>query len=179
MKEETDMLPEFHAYRKIARLSREIIIEEKIDGTNGVVHVADDGTVTAGSRSRWLTANEDNFGFAAWVAENADELRKLGPGYHYGEWWGKGIQRNYGQNRRRFSLFNVFLGDDRPACCDLVPVLYEGPFTTGAIDACLEDLAWEGSKAAPGFMKPEGVVVFHRQGNVMFKKTLEGDCKGV
>jgi hypothetical protein len=32
-----------------------------------------------------------------------------------------------------------------------------------------------GSKAAPGFMKPEGIVVFHVAGNVGFKKTIEKD----
>jgi hypothetical protein len=32
-----------------------------------------------------------------------------------------------------------------------------------------------GSMAAPGFMKPEGVVVFHVAGNVGFKKTIEDD----
>ena len=31
------------------------------------------------------------------------------------------------------------------------------------------------SVAAPGFMKPEGVVVFHTAGNLGFKKTLEKD----
>ncbi len=29
--------------------------------------------------------------------------------------------------------------------------------------------------AAPGFMKPEGVVAYHAQGNVLMKATLEKD----
>jgi hypothetical protein len=33
----------------------------------------------------------------------------------------------------------------------------------------------QGSRAATGFMKPEGVVVFHVSGNVGFKKTIEKD----
>lgn len=33
----------------------------------------------------------------------------------------------------------------------------------------------EGSVAAPGFMKPEGIVVFHVAAGVSFKKTLEKD----
>lgn len=32
-----------------------------------------------------------------------------------------------------------------------------------------------GSVAAPGFMKPEGIVIFHVQGNFGLKKTLEKD----
>jgi hypothetical protein len=32
-----------------------------------------------------------------------------------------------------------------------------------------------GSKAAPGFMKPEGIVAFHVAGNIAFKKTIEKD----
>src|SRR4051812_4307796 len=100
--------PQFQAFPSIARLFRECVVTEKIDGTNGVVHVSDDGlTVTAGSRSRWITPEADNFGFARWVAEHAEELRALGPGFHFGEWWGSGIQRRYGLDEKRFSLFNV------------------------------------------------------------------------
>ena len=41
--------PEFKEWAPIARLYREIVITEKIDGTNGVVYVNDDGsTVLAG-----------------------------------------------------------------------------------------------------------------------------------
>lgn len=84
--------PEFKEWVPIARLNREIIITEKIDGTNGVVYVGEDGTVLAGSRSCWLTAaTGDNHGFAKWVSEHEDELRELGPGYHYGEWYGSGV----------------------------------------------------------------------------------------
>jgi hypothetical protein len=32
-----------------------------------------------------------------------------------------------------------------------------------------------GSQAAPGFMNPEGIVVFHTAGNVGFKMTLDND----
>lgn len=99
---------EFKPFQKIARLNREVLVTEKIDGTNGLVWIAEDGVeMRAGSRSRWITPEADNFGFAKWVADNAEELRRLGPGYHYGEWWGAGIQRRYGLTEKRFSLFNV------------------------------------------------------------------------
>lgn len=102
------MLPEFKSFTKIPRLSREIVITEKIDGTNACIYI-DETTneMLVGSRTRWITPQSDNFGFAAWVEQNKEELYKLGPGYHYGEWWGKGIQRGYGLNERRFSLFNI------------------------------------------------------------------------
>lgn len=178
------MTPEFIEFPKIARLSREIIITEKIDGTNGVVYIGEDGVILAGSRSQWLTTRKagdaDNFGFAQWVEDHADELRALGPGRHYGEWWGSGIQRGYGlpKGEKRFSLFNTARWNDpevRPKCCDIVPILWTGLFDSTAIWECLEHLRTCGSRAAPGFMKPEGVVIFHPQGNVGFKKTLERD----
>lgn len=178
------MIPEFLEFPKIARLSREIIVTEKIDGSNGVVYVGEDGEVLAGSRSQWLIGT-DNFGFARWVQEHKDELRSLGVGRHYGEWWGSGIQRGYGlpKGEKRFSLFNTAKWSDdalRPACCHVVPVMYQGSFETLPIEGCLAQLKGGGSRAAPGFMKPEGVVIFHPQGNVGFKKTLEKDeeCKG-
>jgi hypothetical protein len=170
------MTYEFEAFPKMPRLSREIIITEKIDGTNAQVFIADDGTILAGSRTRWITPADDNFGFAAWVEKNADELRNLGPGRHFGEWWGAGIQRKYGQDRKRFSLFNVSRwSEERPSCCDVVPTLYRGDFTTEAVDDTIAVLRDTGSMAAPGFMQPEGVIVFHLAGNVGFKKTLEKD----
>lgn len=167
--------PEFIEFPKIARFSREVVVTEKIDGTNGCVYVGEDGLVLAGSRSQWLIGS-DNFGFAKWVAANADDLRGLGVGRHFGEWWGAGIQRRYGLATKRFSLFNVARwSETRPACCDVVPVLYRGEFDTRAIMAVLSELRENGSRAAPGFMKPEGVVIFHTQGNVGFKKTLDKD----
>lgn len=170
----------FEEFPKIARLNRACVISEKIDGTNGQVIVTEDGQVRAGSRSRLITVLDDNFGFAAWVSENRDELRRLGPGRHFGEWWGSGIQRRYGLTGgdKRFSLFNAERWRDdvlRPACCHVVPVLYEGLFSTDAVKACLEDLAQNGSKASPGFMKPEGVIVWHTAARVGFKVTLERD----
>jgi hypothetical protein len=62
-----------------------------------------------------------------------------------------------------------------PPCCGLVPVLFEGIFETHHVLGALDDLAFHGSYAAPGFMRPEGVVVFHVAGNVGFKKTIHKD----
>lgn len=172
-------MEDFRPFPKLARLARKCIITEKIDGTNAQVVVSDDGKdIRAGSRTRWITPTADNFGFAAWVEENREDLLKLGPGQHFGEWWGRGIQRNYGVDRRYFSLFNAERWQsDRPACCRCVPVLYRGEFSTEAVDEVLKALADMGSQAAPGFMKPEGVVVYHRASNSMFKKTIEKDAE--
>ena len=187
---------DFVEFPKIARLNREIVITEKIDGTNAqvmIVRAGADGNqpnwdrtavvqsagvvydVYAGSRSRWITPSADNFGWARWVFEHAEELLELGEGSHFGEWWGAGIQRRYGLMEKRWSLFNVSRwGDARPACCHVVPVLARG-IGFGVVAEAMERLRREGSVAAPGFMKPEGIVAFHMQGNVGFKATLERD----
>lgn len=162
------------------RLSREIIITEKIDGTNASIHFTEDMQMFVGSRTRWITPQEDNFGFAKWAYEQQAELEKLGPGTHFGEWWGSGIQRGYGLSKghKIFSLFNVNRWADdeiRPLCCSVVPELYRGDFETAAVNWSLEFLKSNGSMAAPGFMKPEGVVIFHTAGNFGFKKTIEKD----
>jgi hypothetical protein len=171
---------EFKEFQKIARLSRECIITEKIDGTNGLIYIGEDGEFLIGSRSRWIIPEMDNHGFARWATENKEELMKLGPGYHYGEWWGSRIQRGYGlvNGDKRFSLFNVSRWSDdsvRPKCCSVVPTLYTGMFDTINIDSALDSLRLNGSKASPGFMQPEGVVIYHVQGRLMFKKTIEKD----
>lgn len=202
-------MSEFQPWPKMARWSRDIIVTEKIDGTNSQVLIeyvptesedspnwpakedkyrlatryGMDGSMWgmyAGSRTHWLdtTSAGDNFGFAKWVEDNAEELFKLGKGRHFGEWWGQGIQRNYGLTEKKFSLFNASRWYDdtvRPVCCDVVPVLYDGPMSEHEVYATLDRLRSEGSVAAPGFMSPEGVIVWHTAANIGFKKTIEAD----
>lgn len=168
----TDFIP----FPKIPRLKRGCVITEKIDGTNAQVVVGEDGSVRAGSRNRWITPDDDNFGFARWVEERADELRGLGPGQHFGEWWGLGIQRGYGLHERRFSLFNTGRwSGERPACCGVVPVLYAGDFSTGIVDDVLDNLKATGSRAVPGFMKPEGIIVYMTAARHTYKVLAEND----
>jgi hypothetical protein len=223
---------EFEKFAKIARYSRDCIITEKIDGTNAQIYIGKntswvyegrepvdpvhsftDGLgntygVWAGSRKQWVSVEKDNHGFARWVKENAEALWiGLGEGRHYGEWWGSGINRNYGLSEKRFSLFNTVRWDlemfnlfkiapwqnmsekDRvrtpepifkapPKCCHVTPVLHSGPFDTREIERQLNWLMGTGSRAAPGYSNPEGIVIYHTHGNMMFKKTIEDDDKG-
>ena len=105
------------------------------------------------------------------------ELVKLGEGQHFGEWWGQGVARNYGHDRKRFSLFNADRwgahNPSTPACCDVVPVLYRGDLN--GVDSTLEQLRTGGSVAAPGFMTPEGIIVYHSAARLAFKVLLEND----
>ena len=167
-------------FPKIARLTRECIITEKIDGTNGCIGIGEDGTFLVGSKSRWLSPTSgDNHGLLLWAMTNKEELMKLGAGIHYGEWWGSSIQRGYGlKNEKRFSLFNVSRWADetiRPACCHIVPELWRGIFNTQIADEQLNILKCSGSLASPGFMRPEGIVIFHTAQGYLFKKTIEKD----
>lgn len=207
---------EFQSFNKLARLNREIVITEKIDGTNAQILIVPttelsagslypDATVVedfaqpgnvamfVGSRNRWITPQQDNYGFARWCKENFAELKKLGHGRHFGEWWGNGIQRGYGLKEKRFSLFNVArwqymngVGSrlcydsvgtwaEGPACCSVVPTLWRGPMSTGAIKEVQSDLAASGSVVAPGFWDPEGIVIYHTAANFCFKVTLKND----
>jgi len=209
---------EFRPWPKIARLNRDIVITEKIDGTNAAVVIVpiaaidhiqnEDGSfselfepdasnasaivgdhvVFAQSRNRFITPERDNYGFAGWVKRNATALiDTLGEGTHFGEWWGSGIQRKYGLkgDDKRFSLFNVrrwttnegldAIVNSGVRGLDVVPVLYEGPFSQACIDNALLSLRLFGSLAAPGFARPEGIVIFHTASSTSYKVTLEGD----
>jgi hypothetical protein len=209
---------EFKGWPKIPRMFRDMTITEKIDGTNAAINivpmelmdrvgmpgryqlfeadnanavaVTGDWVVFAQSRNRLINASMDNHGFAKWVHLHAEELIEvLGEGIHYGEWWGSGIQRNYGLKNpeKRFSLFNVkryaYLDDDAftnvkdATGLDLVPILYEGPFNTEEVKNALAELVVYGSTAAPGFMNPEGVVVLHDASRNVFKATIKNDEK--
>jgi hypothetical protein len=183
---------EFVGFPKIARLSREIVVTEKIDGTNahiciveqeghpipGAIFWKDGLSLLAGSRTRWITPGDDNYGFARWAVNNGEELLQLGPGSHFGEWWGQGIQRNYGLKEKRFSLFNVGrwnIENRPPEICHVVPTLYTGIFNTMTVHNVLGELGEFGSEAAPGFMRPEGIIIYHSAARTMFKKTIEKD----
>lgn len=188
----------FQPFGKISRLMRDIIITEKIDGTNGQIHIEPAAAapvgfptlaetsggllVSAGSRNRYLgLGKEDNHGFATWVKEHSEQLAALGPGRHYGEWWGQGIARKYGLREKRFSLFNVTRWtktDAAPSCCHVVPVLYNGPFDMERVVWYLGYLERNGSQASPGFMNPEGIIIYHTHSHTSFKRTIKDDDKG-
>lgn len=222
----------FRPFSKMPRLNREVIITEKIDGTNAQIVIAHravvqqcfhEGTLNevgpdyatpdhiiaqqgdyvllAGSRTRWIRPKQpgekgdpDNYGFAAWVSQNAIELFKLGEGRHFGEWFGSGINRAYGltNGERRFALFNTgrwapvpgrgpWLGAvDKETgfiieCCTVVPVLWQGCFDKFDVDFMLSMLREHGSFAAEGFKNPEGIVIFHTASQSCYKVTLEND----
>jgi RNA ligase-like protein len=173
-----------------------VTITEKIDGTNAAVIIlpysvdhesmiqegyacvlghdepdmpAEMITFATQSRKRFIKPGKDtdNAGFAAWAWERRAELiTELGYGKHYGEWWGRGIQRGYGMDTKVFSLFRPWRYEDMIGDSSaveglrVVPTLYaggaEGLLTTSIILATLEQ---EGSKAAPGYMRPEGIII--------------------
>lgn len=153
--------------------------------------------IRAGSRKRWLTKREDNYGFRAWVEANAQDLINLGTGDHHGEWFGKGIQHGYGLDEKRFALFNVgrwydprdYNPYDRltefpkanpvPECCSVVPWITSGSGAdlTALVNASLDLLRDEGSRVrgARWETAAEGVIVFHTAASQLFKVLLVND----
>lgn len=184
-------MTDFPEFPKIPRLSRECTITEKIDGTNGLIRLTKSAAIIdehttiepqlhleVGSRTRWIVPGDDNYGFAKWAHENFEELKKLGEGDHYGEWWGSGIQKRYQNQPKTFSLFNTKRWADdaiRPKCCSVVPILYQGIFSDIEVSAVIERLRVHGSKANPGCMRPEGIIIWHHAAQIYFKKTLDKD----
>lgn len=172
------MAEEFVPFPKIPRLRRGCVITEKIDGTNAQVHISDDGQLlSVGSRNRHITPQSDNYGFARWVHENLETVLKLGPGRHFGEWYGSGINRTYGLKEKRFALFNSarWNKDNLPPSIGVVPVLYDGDFSDEAVRQTLNALKFGGSVAVPGWMKPEGVVVYMKSSGHLYKVLADND----
>lgn len=189
------MTPEFKPFPKLSRWSRDVVITEKIDGTNACVIINEDGSFGGcQSRNKLITPEDDNMGFATWAYSNKEILEKYlgGHGHHFGEWWGQGIQRRYDMKQKKFSLFNTArhtekfknLYDnnilDPQIGLDVVPVLWQGSMDEAHIrlQLAMQDLENNGSVASQRFMNPEGVVVFHSAGGYLFKKTFESDEKG-
>ena len=176
----------FKAWGKIPRFeNEEYCFREKIDGTNGCVLVLDQDHellqgalfaepieqigrdyIWAQSRTRFVHPGDDNFGFAGWVREHAAELVKLGQGYHYGEWWGRGIQRGYEQTDRHFSLFYY------PTALPTDVVRHVPTIKAGSLAEARQVLIDGGSLAQPGFMQPEGVVMYASAAKVYYKSII-------
>jgi len=122
-----------------------------------------------------LTIEEDNFGFAQWVNKNAEQLvLDLGVGYHFGEWWGIGINRGYGLDHRRFSLFNPAKHSE--VCYHVPPVRtlthheYE---TLNWYEETKKEFIEFGSIAAEGYMKPEGFVIYAERAKTYWKVIID------
>lgn len=175
---------EFKPWPKIPRfhgIFGRCIITEKIDGTNAsiLVYPKENGDLDLkiGKRTSWITPDNDNFGFARFVENNRDEFLKLGVGHHFGEWFGNGIQRGYGLREKRFALFNSRRWHDgnpnRPQCSESVKELYSGVFSFEVLEEVTEKLRVEGSSQVPGYMSPEGVVVYLQDIDQMVKWTFD------
>ncbi len=214
---------EFVGHPKTKRFFRDIVVTEKLDGTNACVileplydnenprvqvddflldfGIMDEATqkringgigiyhykgtdfiVGAQSRNRLITPAQDNAGFAKWVVNNIVTLiEDLGPGRHMGEWYGQGIQRNYGLDHKRFALFNTHRYSKTEFTTpnlSTVPVLYHGPLSELGIKATAAELRMFGSQAVEGFMNPEGVCVYHEQARQIFKYTPDHNEDG-
>jgi hypothetical protein len=140
----------------------------------------------AGSRKRWIAPEGsgklekgcDNYAFAQFVRDNCEDLRQLGPGAHYGEWWGGGIARKYGRAEKTFSLFNAVRWNpnnpNKPDCCSVVDIMD----TENPAEAMMM-LKSQGSMiitdAGTRFHKPEGIIVYHSGSKSYFKQTFEFD----
>lgn len=162
--------PPFEPYGKTPRWRSQVVVTEKIDGSNCFIIVPEDPALplAVGSRNRYITPGKstDNFGFAAWALDNEAMLRRLGPGRHNGEWWGVGIGRGYGLTERRWSLFAATRWTEEqlremglPDNVRVVPILARGEDAGTLVHEAGLKLLAEGSFAAPGYMKPEGFIV--------------------
>lgn len=191
-------MEKFVPWPKIWRDPLTMIITEKMDGTNGqiiiqrveepnnmpVTYTNDEYRILVGSRRRYIQPESvsgqkasDNYGFAAWVLENAEVLiETLGIGQHFGEWCGPGIQGNpLKLEKKIFYLFNVnrwlpslIIDPNWPSHIGLsvVPVLHEGP----ADEENIEKIMLYLKENSP---ESEGIVVYYPQANYMRKLTFK------
>ena len=179
-------MDDFISFPKIEHVVKlHMSVTQKIHGTNAQILIRKgrseaEWAINAGNRTRWLTLDDDNYGFCRWVYDNKDTLIKvLGEGRHYGEWCGKGINNGEGLSRKMFILFDWrrFSKIETPPFglmdgVKTVPVLYSGAFRLSKIDEIMADLKENGSRLTPPgwFMKPEGIVI--EIGGKLYKKVF-------
>lgn len=172
---------EFKSFPDIKKLgSTEFSITQKIHGSNAQIMIypvyktipntedsvivtdeVDHMELLVGSRTRWIAPGCDNYGFATFVYAHKQEfIDKLGPGQHFGEWAGPGVNSGEGLKEKTLVLFDYwrYNPENLPPQTVLVPVLYKGKFDLGVIESVMAELKTNGSKLCPGFMRPEGIV---------------------
>lgn len=169
------MTVEFKEWPKIPRaVLGNVIITEKIDGTNACVIIENGEIAGVQSRKRLITPEDDNYGFARYVHDNKEMFLKLGEGRHYGEWAGLGIQKNpHALPDKRFFLFNTLRWGEYnkpPEGIYVVRVLYQGPYSHQVVDDSMNGLL---KYAEENNYKPEGCVVFFPKLEAMEKHTFE------
>ena len=173
----------FKPWPKLGRVNKETItITEKIDGTNAAIIVENGKLVGTQSRSRLLSDTEDNHGFHKWAMKNADVFAQLGDGHHFGEWAGKGINKNrMGLDGKKFFLFAWYAETkiEHPEI-EYVEVLFQGPRSEDNIITTFnrlyafgymgEDGVWVENKRT---YTPEGIVIYYHNSKHMEKMTID------
>ena len=164
-------------------------VPAKMDDYSGVTRRTEVWRVWAQNQTRPLSRHHDMSGLAAWVEDHARELvATLGPGVHSGTWWGYKIRRGYGLpvGDRRFSLFNTarwrYLDGSQVPGLYCVPILWQGLLTPEGLvtpeTLRHEKLGMKESLAVPGYEHPQGVILYHHDGNMMFQYLFEGSKHG-
>lgn len=181
-------------WRSIEKLDKcslphgKIIITEKIDGTNAHILIGPDDTFKTFSRTREITPEDDNYGFAKWAYSRKETLiqvfSKEGEEVRiYGEWYGPGIAPKcaYNITEPRFALFSAPL--DRAGDfsilhrVDIVPTLYTGEYSKDIVDKVMQTLQEHGSYISKGFMRPEGIVIHFLEQDERYKRTFVQESK--
>lgn len=181
--------PAFKAFSKIDKFNTPgMMITQKIHGTNAVFCIYKDENnelkIKAGSRSRWLSIGDDNFGFCKFIMDNAQEfIEKFEEGYHYGEWAGPGINSGEGLTEKTLVLFcpgRYSRIEQLPKNVMIVPVLEYTRFSEQTIKETFDKLKNTGSQLVPGFMRPEGIVIetFGNRYKMVFSPEETGWTKG-
>jgi hypothetical protein len=80
----------------------------KLHGTNSAIQIASDGSITCQSRTRLITPEDDNDGFARWVKTQEYEWAAFGDIIFYGEWCGSGIQKGVAISQIGKRIFAIF-----------------------------------------------------------------------
>ena len=171
------MTVEFKAWGKITRGKGQVVtITEKLDGTNACIIIKEGKIIGVQSRTRLITPEDDNYGFAKWVYTNQEQLELLGDGYHYGEWYGEGIQKNHHKKDSKYlALFNTFRFHEKNPLpkgvnIEIVPILFIGALENVNIDDIMVNLT-QASHIEEYIA--EGVIIYYHNTKAFEKYTFK------
>jgi hypothetical protein len=119
----------------------------KLHGTNAGIRVSN-GEIAAQSRTKIITLQDDNAGFARWVEANKAYWSSLPLADHtvFGEWCGRGIEKGTALNllpAKLFAVFAIMVGEGESAViisepADIAMLLGERPVDVHVLPWCCD-----------------------------------------
>jgi hypothetical protein len=153
----------------------------KLHGTNAAIRILDDGSLQAQKRTSDITPENDNAGFAAFVA-TLPSVSAVNQGVvFYGEWAGKGVQKSDAVSQVE-KTFYVFAIDAPSGNCNVLQRIVDPDLIQSMLSSAFDGISLDRICVIPWFYSQDSqidVTDITLTQNFIDKATADVDAIGV